>query len=261
LVDTLQLIAATITIILSVAASAISMAYWLGRRFTEIDARFRSLEARVDGIERRLSRVESRLDRVEERLNRVEERLSRVESRLDAMEERFKLIDERFKAIDERFKAIDERFKSIDSRFDELKAYVDGKFSELRGYVDRRFERLSEANVGFYELLLDFLGLRGVVGEPEARFLKREAGRLFKMATLNPLTKEEWEKIKEYFEKEELTVDEAMEFRELTRKVVKEYWMYPEAWKLHYYACIMVGIALRKQMLEEEKKKSQKTQA
>jgi len=254
LVDTLQLIAATITIILSVVASAISMAYWLGRRFTEIDVRFRSLEARVDGIERRLDRVESRLDRVEERLNRVEERLGRVESRLDAMEERFKLIDERFKAIDE-------RFKSIDRRFDELKAYVDGKFNELRGYVDRRFERLSEANVGFYELLLDFLGLRGVVGEPEARFLKREAGRLFKMATLNPLTKEEWEKIKEYFEKEELTIDEAMEFRELTRKVVKEYWMYPEAWKLHYYACIMVGIALRKQMLEEEKKKTQKTQA
>jgi len=34
--------------------------------------------------------------------------------------------------------------------------------------------------------------------------------------------------------------------RDLARKVIWEYGDRPEAWKLHVYACIMVGLAMRK---------------
>ncbi|WP_291999028.1 hypothetical protein [Caldivirga sp.] len=41
--------------------------------------------------------------------------------------------------------------------------------------------------------------------------------------------------------------------RDLARKIIKEYGEYPETWKLHIYASIMVGRALRK-MSEEGSK-------
>ncbi len=59
-------------------------------------------------------------------------------------------------------------------------------------------------------------------------------------------------------EKEGLTLDEANELLELARKAVREYGEYPEAWKLHIYASIMVGLAYRRKREEEKKKKEEK---
>jgi len=233
MVDAAELFISTAAVIITIISSIAALAYWLGRRFTEIDVRFKALEARVDGIERRLDRVESRLDR-------VEERLGRVESRLDAMEERFKLIDERFKAIDE-------KFKSIDSRFNELKAYVES-----------RLERVIEATRSFNEFMLEYLYSQGILRDADVRLLRGEAQRLARLAMPNPLTKEEWEKILKYIERDDLTLEEALEFRELARKVTREYGQYTEAWKLHILATLMVAKALKKLREEEEKRRAQK---
>ena len=62
----------------------------------------------------------------------------------------------------------------------------------------------------------------------------------------NPLTKEEWKRPGELLDKDDQTLEEALELRELARKVVREYGEYPEAWKLHIYASIMAGKELRK---------------
>ena len=50
--------------------------------------------------------------------------------------------------------------------------------------------------------------------------IKDEASRLSTLATSNLFTKEEWEKLKRYLEKDpkEFTLKEAEEFRELGRK-------------------------------------------
>lgn len=77
-----------------------------------------------------------------------------------------------------------------------------------------------------------------------------------RLATINPLTREEWVKVKEYLDKSErgeLTLEEADEFLELARKVVKEYGEYPEAWKLHIYAIVVRALLIKKYA---EKKKS-----
>jgi len=159
----------------------------------------------------------------------------------------------KFASIDERFRRIDERFNWIDRRFEELKAYVDGKFNELKSYVDSRVSRLAEANRAYQEFFVEYLVVKGLLGSSEASMIKGESSRMFKLATVNPITREEWEKAKRYFEKDELTLEEALEFREITRKITDEYGHLPEAWKLHLYASIMVGLALRKK-LEEEKR-------
>jgi uncharacterized coiled-coil DUF342 family protein len=182
---------------------------------------------------------------------------------------RFKEIDERFRQIDERFKQIDDRFKEIDMRFDELRSYVDNRFNELRSYVDERFNelrnyvdgrfnelksyidsrinRLSEAFNDYQEFFVEYLSAEGLLKPERATMVKNEARRIMRLATsTNPLTKEEWKRLGELLDKDDLTLEEALELRELARKVVKEYGEYPEAWKLHIYASIMVGRALRK---------------
>jgi len=164
------------------------------------------------------------------------------------IDERFKLIDERFKVIDERFKFIDERFKQVDKRFDELEGRILG-----------RIERLASAFTYYHEFFLEVLSREGVIRSDIAEVLAREARRVVKLALLNPLTKEEWEKIKEYLDKSErgeLTLEEADEFLELARKVVKEYGEYAEAWKLHMYATIVRALLIKK--LAEKKKSEEK---
>ena len=164
------------------------------------------------------------------------------------IDERFKLIYERFKMIDERFRLIDEKFKLIYERFNELESRILG-----------RIERLASAFTYYHEFFLEVLSREGVIRSDIAEVLAREARRVMKLALLNPLTKEEWEKIKEYLDKSErgeLTLEEADEFLELARKVVKEYGEYAEAWKLHMYATIVRALLIKK--LAEKKKSEEK---
>jgi len=141
------------------------------------------------------------------------------------------------------FREIRMRFKQIDERFRE----IDGRFDELKGYIDSRINRLSEAFSSYQEFFIEFLMTEGVIKPERATMVKNEARRIMRLATsTNPLTKEEWKRLGELLDKDDLTLEEALELRELARKVVKEYGEYPEAWKLHIYASIMVGRALRK---------------
>jgi len=174
-----------------------------------------------------------------------------IRMRFKEIDERFKQIDERFKEIDKRFEEIDERFDElrgyVDKRFNELKGYVDGRFNELKGYIDSRVNRLSEAFNDYQEFFVEYLSAEGLLKPERATMVKNEARRIMRLATsTNPLTKEEWKRLGELLDKDDLTLEEALELRELARKVVKEYGEYPEAWKLHIYASIMVGRALRK---------------
>jgi len=144
----------------------------------------------------------------------------------------------RFGEIDGRFKLIDERFKQVDRRLGELESRILG-----------RIERLASAFTYYHEFFLEVLSREGVIGSDIAEVLAREARRVVRLALLNPLTKEEWEKIKEYLDKSErgeLTLEEADEFLELARKVVREYGEYAEAWKLHMYATIVRALLIKR---------------
>ncbi|GAY26212.1 conserved hypothetical protein [Desulfurococcaceae archaeon AG1] len=167
------------------------------------------------------------------------------------LERKFALIEARFREIDKRFEAIDKRFGEIDKRFDEIKSYIDS-----------RIVRIAEAFRSYQEFfIIEYLSYQGIIRAPlEADMLKREASRMMRLATMNPLTKEEWEKIKYYLEKDQLTLEEALEFRELARKVTDEYGDRPEAWKLHILASIRVGEAMRRKKEEMMKKKEKEKQ-
>jgi hypothetical protein len=55
----------------------------------------------------------------------------------------------------------------------------------------------------------------------------KELRNLMRLVIANPLTKGEWKRLKELFEKSEkdkLALEEVDEFLKLIRKVVREYW-------------------------------------
>jgi len=201
--------------------------FWLGGEFKEIRMRFKEID---------------------ERFKQIDERFKEIDKRFEEVDKRFEEIDERF---DELRGYVDKRFNElrgyVDGRFNELKGYVDGRFNELKGYIDSRVNRLSEAFNDYQEFFVEYLSAEGLLKPERATMVKNEARRIMRLATsTNPLTKEEWKRLGELLDKDDLTLEEALELRELARKVVKEYGEYPEAWKLHIYASIMVGRALRK---------------
>jgi hypothetical protein len=55
-------------------------------------------------------------------------------------------------------------------------------------------------------------------------------------------------------EKDGLTPEEADEFLELARKVVREYWDRREAYRLHIYAAIVRGLTYKKYYEKKETK-------
>jgi hypothetical protein len=77
-------------------------------------------------------------------------------------------------------------------------------------------------------------------------------GRVDRLSSRNPLTKEEASRLKELLDKERLSLQEAEELREIAGKLIREARdRVGEAWKLLMYASIMRGIALSE--LEEPK--------
>jgi hypothetical protein len=144
----------------------------------------------------------------------------------------------KFAEVENRFEDIDKKFKLIDKRFDELEERL-----------SRRIERLADAFTFYQEFFVEYLASEGVIKGGARELLAREARRVVRLALANPLSREEWEKLKEYLDKserDELTLEEADEFLELARKVVKEYGEYPEAWKLHIYATITRALTAKK---------------
>jgi hypothetical protein len=117
----------------------------------------------------------------------------------------------------------------------------------LKGYVGERVGRLARAFTGYQEFMLEYLSVKGLLEEREVRLAKGEARRLAELAA-NPFTKEEWERLKQLLDKEpeELTLEEAYELRDLARKAIEEYGDRYEAYALHVYASIAVGLAYRR---------------
>ncbi len=129
--------------------------------------------------------------------------------------------------------------------------------SEIKG-LRSTIERVGMGFSGYQEFFIEFLVSEGVIAREKRDLVKIEARRTMELALANPLTKEEWMRIKELLDKDELSLEEALELRELARKVVKEHGDRIEAWKLHLYASMEVGFARKREAEKEKKGKEEK---
>ncbi|QOJ79306.1 hypothetical protein IG193_02245 [Infirmifilum lucidum] len=210
-------------------ATVLYLSYWLGGKFREIDMRFKE-----------------------------------IDMRFEEFSARFREVDRRFEEINKRFNEVDKKFDAIDRRFDDVNRRIEGleeRLSRLEERVDRRLERLAYAFISYQEFLTGYFVSEGVLKPSAASLVVTEARNLMRLAVSNPFTKDEWKRLGDLLdksEKEELTLEEAQELLNLARKAVMEYGEYPEAWKLHMYAAIMVGLAY-KRMKEREKQQGEKS--
>ncbi len=165
----------------------------------------------------------------------------------------------------------------IEDRLNELRKGLSGVESELGGIkvelgnvkarlerVEDRISRLRRSLLDFtttirnsQEFMIEMLSYEGV-SRPEAASVIRggELNRLLESlvgggVSGNPLTKEEFEEIRRYIQKDELTLEEAYRFKELAWKLVREYrYRFPDVWKIYWYAVAWIGWAAR---LEKER--------
>ncbi|MGC8933397.1 MAG: hypothetical protein ACP5LQ_08975 [Candidatus Methanodesulfokora sp.] len=166
------------------------------------------------------------------------------------------MLGRKLTSIEMKVSSVESRLSSVEGRVDSVEKSLKSDIRRLKQYIDRRISRLGNAFSSYQEFFIEYLSMRGVLEERETTLLKGEAVRLSKLVS-NPFTKEELEKLKAFLEREpgDFSLEEAYEFRELARKAIREYGEYPEAYKLHIYASIVVGIAMRK-LGEKEKSKS-----
>jgi hypothetical protein len=144
---------------------------------------------------------------------------------------------------------VEELKEYTDSRVSELKEYFEGRLGELEERFSSRIERLAEAFTSYQEFFVEFLTTEGVIKPGYRDLLIKHARGTMRLAALNPLTREEWERLKLYLDKserDELTLEEADDFLELARKVVREYGEHPEAWKLHIYAAMTRALTAKR---------------
>ncbi len=116
----------------------------------------------------------------------------------------------------------------------------------LRSDVNAGFNRLANAidNVG--EVIVDYLGLRGVLDPKDVYYLRAEIRRLASTTT-NPFTEAERKRLLELVDKDDLTLEEAEELHNLARKFYREYIeKTPDAYKVLLYAAVMLGATYKK---------------
>jgi hypothetical protein len=141
--------------------------------------------------------------------------------------------------LGKKFTQIDERIKSLEERINNTAKSLEEGINSIAKAIKSQLEFFTE-----------FLGFRKILETRDIAFVKSELSRLSTIQTkpINPLTKEEAQRMKELIEKEKLTLQEADELREIARKLVDEYGhKISETWKLLMYASIMRGIALSEQ--------------
>jgi len=147
---------------------------------------------------------------------------------------KFSEIDERFKVIDKRFKLVDERFKVI----------------------ERSMRSLSSASSEAHRIIVDFLAIKGLIEKEEAKYLGDRVEAIFQVSTLNPLTKEEFKFLKEFFSKDvdEVTIEEAERAYELGKRLFVEDFN-DKGFLIAMAAAYIRGYLVSKKVRERKKKR------
>ena len=237
--------------------------------YRQIDSTRRELTAKIDLTNKRVDDLSRKLEETNKRLEDWRKEFTRRADKTDAKIEEYRReladkIEEYRREVTERADKTDAKIEEwrrelaerVEEKARELQEYIDVRLSEAEEKARERDLRVARAFTGYQEFLMEFLVVRGVLREEEATVAKGEAKRVMQIA-VNPLKKEEWKRIGELLEKDKLTLEEALELRELARRVVEEHGDRYEAWKLHQYASIMVGLAYKREA-EEKRKKKQK---
>jgi hypothetical protein len=275
---------------LTIIGMIASVAYWLGRKFALIDKKFESLrnefreelrEVRTE-LDSKLGGLKAELGSVEAELKaEIDGTKAGLKAELDGVKAGLKAeidsVERELKAelgsVETKLRAeigdakvdlkaeLDGVRAGLKAEIDSVKAELGGRLDalqeevrELRGQFARAFEGLRTAVSSSHALILDFLALKGLLDEREARFVKAEIDRMISMVQLNPITREELEFLKRVVAKDvnEITLEEAERVAEIGKR-----WWFEEgseiAYKVYLAGLVIRGYLISKAVREGRK--------
>jgi len=119
---------------------------------------------------------------------------------------------------------VEELRSEMNNGFKELRGEVKDGFEELRNEMKGGFNRLVNIIINTNEIMIGYLGLRGVLNQGDVGFLRTVIeGLATTITTTNPLTEAERKRLLELVDKDDLTIEEAEELYRLARKLYREY--------------------------------------
>jgi hypothetical protein len=166
-----ELLSAILGSLLTTLASLASLAYWLGRKFAQIDARFKAVEGSVNALRREFDEKISSLER-------------RYYEKLGLLEERF-----------------NEKLSSLEKSFDEKLSSVERKVGSVAEAARNQLEFFTEF-LGYRRVIswrdVTFVKgeLYGLSAAPNP-LTKEEAARLKELLDKEKLTLEEADELRE----------------------------------------------------------------
>jgi len=175
-------------------------------------------------------------------------------------------IDEKFKWVDERLQRLEKGYEELKNTFTEFRRWTEKKFTEVekglaevRGRLvefEERFDSFADSVrgsvVSMNSLVVEFLGLKGLLSREEVGFLSREASRLALAIRPNPITEEEVEFLRRVFSKpvEEMTVEELEKAAEIAKR-----WWYREGKEEAYKLFLIAWIIRTYKVFQEPREK------
>jgi len=245
--------------------------FWLGRKFAQIDERFKQIDERFGQVDERFQRLEKGLEEVKGRLTNVEKGLEEVKAQLAefknwtekkfaetegglaGVKERVAAVEKGLEEVKGRIANVEGRVAGLEGRLTEVEkglADVRGRLVEFEGRFDSFADAVRGSVVSVNSLVVEFLGLKGLLSREEVGFLSREASRLALAIRPNPITEEEVEFLRRVFSKpvEEMTVEELEKAAEIAKR-----WWYREG-KEEAYRLFLIAWTIRTYKLIQEPK-------
>ncbi len=189
--------------------------YWLGRKFAKIDIKFSEIDRRFNEIDKRFEVLESKSASLENKITSLENRINSLEKRIDSLED---------------------RISSLDRKFTEA------------------IDALKNAILAINSLNLDFLSIKGVIEDREARFLIKEATKYLSLIKTNPLTEEEIEFLRKVLVEKGLKDVNLITLEEAERiiEIGKRWWK--EEGKEEAYKLFLTGLVIRGYIISKKVK-------
>jgi len=236
--------------------------FWLGRKFAQIDERLQRLEKGYEELrgalaefknwtEKKFAEVEGGLAGVKERNAAVERGLEEVKSRLAEVEKGLTEVRSRLANVESRLVGVESRVTEVEKGLADVRgrlAGVEGRLVEFEERFDSFADSVRGSVVSMNSLVVEFLGLKGLLSREEVGFLSREASRLALAIRPNPITEEEVEFLRRVFSKpvEEMTVEELEKAAEIAKR-----WWYREG-KEEAYRLFLIAWTIRTYKLIQE---------
>ncbi|MGC9009993.1 MAG: hypothetical protein ACP5I7_05185, partial [Sulfolobales archaeon] len=79
----------TIATLITIVSSFSALAYWLGKKFSEIDNRFMVIDEKFNQVDKRFNQIDKRFESLETRFNEINKRLDVLANQIDRLESAF----------------------------------------------------------------------------------------------------------------------------------------------------------------------------